>query len=173
MIRNSGPTMRSCPTRRKSPRSSRSSADGSGDSFRAIYSRPHSKAPDAFLQKRMERTPDPAQRQIRLHQRTERTIRTTVATEFSEKVARARVPQGAWIDLLAHAVLEDRSWTIDEVLLRHGYSGSRDVLQRGRHRIARALIEKMSDAEKRSFVLDALISGWNSPQTSEGKRAVF
>jgi ParB/RepB/Spo0J family partition protein len=126
-----------------------------------------------FLQKRMERTPDPAQRALRMQQRIERTVRTVVATDFSEKVARAKVPQTEWIDLLARAVLEDRSWTIDDVLLRHGYSGSRDELQRSRHKIAKALIEKMSDAEKRSFVLDAMISGWNSPQTSEGKRAVF
>jgi hypothetical protein len=126
-----------------------------------------------FLQKRMERTPDPAQRALRLQQRIERTVRTAVATDFSEKVVRAKVPQTEWIDLLARAVLEDRSWTIDDVLLRHGYSGGRDELQRSRHKIAKALIEKMSDAEKRSFVLDAMISGWNSPQTSEGKRAVF
>jgi hypothetical protein len=126
-----------------------------------------------FLQKRMERTPDPAQRALRMQQRIERTVRTAVATEFSQQVARAKVPQAAWIDLLARVVLEDRSWTIDEVLLRHGYSGTRDELQRGRHRIAKGLIEKMNDADKRSFVLDALISGWNSPQTSEGKRAVF
>jgi hypothetical protein len=46
-------------------------------------------------------------------------------------------------------------------------------LQRARLKIAKGLIEKMTDAEKRSFVLDAMISGWNSPQTSEGKRAVF
>jgi ParB/RepB/Spo0J family partition protein len=46
-----------------------------------------------FLQKRMERTPDPAQRELRLRQRIERTVRTAVATDFSEKVARAKVPQ--------------------------------------------------------------------------------
>ncbi len=126
-----------------------------------------------FLQKRMERTPDPAQRELRMQQRIERTVRTAVATDFSEKVARAKVPQAAWIDLLARVVLEDRSWTIDEVLVRHGYSGTRDELQRNRQRIAKSLITAMNDAEKRSFVLDALISGWNSPQTSEGKRAVF
>src|SRR5262249_28308508 len=91
----------------------------------------------------------------------------------SEKVARAKVPQADWIDLLARAVLEDRSWTIDEVLLRHGFSGTREEVQRSRQKIAKGLIEKMSDAEKRSFVLDAMISGWNSPQTSDGKRAVF
>jgi ParB/RepB/Spo0J family partition protein len=127
----------------------------------------------AFVQKRMERTPDPAQRELRMQQRIERTVRTAIATDFSEKVTRAKVPQTAWIDLLARVVLEDRSWTIDDVLLRHGYSGTRDDLQRGRHRIAKSLITAMNDAEKRSFVLDALISGWNSPQTSEGKRAVF
>jgi hypothetical protein len=126
-----------------------------------------------FLQKRMERTPDPAQRALRLQQRIERSVRVAVATEFSEKAARAKVPQSEWIDLLARAILEDRSWTIDEVLLRHGYTGSRDELQRNRHKIAKGLIEAMSDASKRSFILDALISGWNSPQTSEGKRAVF
>ena len=126
-----------------------------------------------FLQKRMERTPDPAQRKLRMQQRIERTVRTAIATDFSEKVARAKVPQSEWIDLLARAVLEDRSWTIDDVLLRHGYSGKREELQRNRHKIAKGLIEKMSDAEKRSFVLDAMISGWNSPQTSEGKRVVF
>ncbi|HYK05160.1 MAG TPA: ParB/RepB/Spo0J family partition protein [Thermoanaerobaculia bacterium] len=126
-----------------------------------------------FLQKQMERTPDPAQRELRLQQRIERSVRTAVATEFSEKVARAKVSQSEWIDLLARAILEDRAWTIDDVLLRHGYSGTREELQRSRHKIAKALIDKMSDAEKRSFVLDAMISGWNSPQTSEGKRAVF
>ena len=139
-----------------------------------------------FLQKRTERTPDPAQRELRTQQRIERNVRTAIATEFSEKVARAKVPQPAWIDLLARAVLEDRSWTIDEVLVRHGYSGTREDLQRNRHKIAKGLIDgmsdaekrsfvldAMSDAEKRSFVLDAMISGWNSPQTSEGKRAVF
>jgi len=126
-----------------------------------------------FLQKQMERTPDPAQRELRLQQRIERTVRTAVATDFSEKVARAKVPQGEWIDLIARAVLEDRSWTIDEVLLRHGFTGTREELQRNRHKIAKSLIDKMSDADKRSFVLDAMISGWNSPQTSEGKRAVF
>jgi ParB/RepB/Spo0J family partition protein len=126
-----------------------------------------------FLQKRMERTPDPAQRQLRLQQRIERTVRTAVATEFSEKVARAKVPPTEWIDLMARAILEDRSWTIDEVLLRHGFSGTREELQRNRAKIAKALIDRMSVAEKRSFVLDAMISGWNSPQTSEGKRAVF
>jgi hypothetical protein len=126
-----------------------------------------------FLQKRMERTPDPAQRELRMQQRIERTVRTAVAREFSEKVARAKVPQAEWIDLLARAILEDRSWTIDDVLLRHGFAGAREELQRNRTKIAKTLIDKMSDAEKRSFVLDAMISGWNSPQTSEGKRAVF
>jgi ParB/RepB/Spo0J family partition protein len=126
-----------------------------------------------FLQKRMERTPDPAQRELRLQQRIERSVRTAIATEFSDKVARAKVPQSEWIDLLARAVLEDRTWTIDDVLLRHGFDGSREDLQRNRQKIAKALLDKMTDAEKRSFVLDAMISGWNSPQTSEGKRAVF
>jgi ParB/RepB/Spo0J family partition protein len=126
-----------------------------------------------FLQKRMERTPDPAQRAIREQQRIERTVRIEVATEFSAQVARAKVPQSEWIDFLARAVLEDRSWTIDDVLLRHGYEGKRDELQRNRLKIAKALIDKMTDAEKRSFVLDAMISGWSSPQTGEGKRALF
>jgi ParB/RepB/Spo0J family partition protein len=127
----------------------------------------------AFLQKRIERTPDPAQRALRLQQRIERAVRTAVATEFSEKVAHAKVPQAEWMDLLARAMLEDRAWTIDDVLLRHGYSGTREVLQRGRKKIATGLLDAMTDAEKRSFVLDALISGWNSPQTGDGKRAVF
>jgi len=126
-----------------------------------------------FLQKRMERTPDPAQRELRLQQRIERSVRTAVATDFSEKVARAKVPQSEWIDLLARAMLEDRAWTIDDVLLRHGFDGKREDLQRNRHKIAKGLIDRMSDVEKRSFVLDAMISGWNSPQTSEGKRIVF
>lgn len=126
-----------------------------------------------FLQKQMERRPDPEQRALRVQQRIERMVRTAVATEFSEKVARAKVPQADWIELLARAVLEDRSWTIDDVLVRHGFAGTREELQRSRHKIAKTLIDEMSDAEKRSFVLDAMISGWNSPQTSEGKRAVF
>ncbi len=126
-----------------------------------------------FLKKRMERTPDPVQRELRLQQRIERSVHTAVATDFSEKVARAKVPQSEWIDLLARAILEDRAWTIDDVLLRHGFDGEREELQRSRHKISKGLIDKMSDVEKRSFVLDAMISGWNSPQTSEGKRVVF
>jgi ParB/RepB/Spo0J family partition protein len=126
-----------------------------------------------FLKKHMERTPDPAQRELRLQQRIERRVRTAIATDFSQKVARAKVPQSEWIDLLARAILEDRAWTIDDVLLRHGFDGKREDLQRSRHKIAKGLIDKMSDVEKRSFVLDAMISGWNSPQTSQGKRLVF
>ncbi len=154
MIRNSGPTMRSCPTRRRSPRCLPSSLVASGDSSPAICLRRRSK-PRAIPSstKRMERTPDPAQTRAadaaahRAHRANRRSPR--ISRRRSREL---KVPQAAWIDLLARVVLEDRSWTIDEVLLRHGLQRHPRRIAAGADiGIAKGLIDKMNDADKRSI----------------------
>jgi len=116
--------------------------------------------------------PDPAARAVRERQRIERGIRTAIATEFATKAATAKVTQSEFLDLLAAAIIEERSWMLDDVLLRHGYTGTRAALQPQRLKVAHHLVSKMSDAEKRAFLLDAIVSAWNSPQTSDRKRSV-
>ena len=59
--------------------------------------------------------------------------------------------------------------------LRQGIvlTGKRDDLKGNCEGIARKLVAKMADAQKRAFVIDALVHAWAGPNADAGKRAVF
>lgn len=115
-----------------------------------------------------------ADRELRAKQRVERAVRTAVIEAYVAAVPKAKVAPAAWIDLLATIAITDQSWRLDEVLPRHGYTGTKqDLLSGNREKIALALVAEMTDGQKRAFVIDTYIHSWFGPNAYGAKRDVF
>lgn len=119
-----------------------------------------------------KRAPDPARAADRLRQRIDRTIRERTGAAFADGIAAAKIPSADFLDLFARIAIEERAWQLDDVLARHGYDGTRGALQKDRARIALALVQGMSDAQKRTFVLDCFITPWTGPHGNAAKKAL-
>jgi ParB/RepB/Spo0J family partition protein len=127
-----------------------------------------------FLRRKSERpTSTDAERELRQQQKLERAVRVATLTAFAGAIPKAKLGASEWIDLLAGIVIEDKGWQLEDVLPRHGFGGKRDDLKGNCEVIARKLVGKMNDAQKRAFVIDALVQTWGGPNADAGKRAVF
>jgi ParB/RepB/Spo0J family partition protein len=127
-----------------------------------------------FLRRKAERpTPDDADRKARQQQKLDRAVRVATLTAFAAAIPKAKLGAPEWIDLLASIVIEEKGWQLEDVLPRHGFTGKREDLKGNCEAIARKLVAKMADVQKRAFVIDALVHAWAGPNADAGKRAVF
>jgi ParB/RepB/Spo0J family partition protein len=127
-----------------------------------------------FLRRKSERpATDDAERKARQQQKLDRAVRVATLAAFAAAIPKAKLGAPEWIDLLAHIVIEEKGWQLEDVLPRHGFTGKRDDLKGNCEAIARKLVAKMGDAQKRAFVIDALVHAWAGPNADAGKRAVF
>ena len=127
-----------------------------------------------FLRRKAERPASPdAEREARAQQKIERAVRQATLAAFAAAIPKAKLGVSEWVDLLASIVIEEKGWQLEDVLPRHGFGGKRDALKGKCEEIARKLVSKMNDAQKRAFVIDALVQTWAGPNADAGKRAVF
>jgi ParB/RepB/Spo0J family partition protein len=127
-----------------------------------------------FLRRKSERpATNDAEREARQQQKLDRAVRVATLAAFAAAIPKAKLGAPEWIDLLASIVIEEKGWQLEDVLPRHGFTGKRDDLKGNCEAIARKLVAKMSDAQKRAFVIDALVQTWAGPNADAGKRAVF
>jgi ParB/RepB/Spo0J family partition protein len=127
-----------------------------------------------FLRRKSERpSSDDAERKARQQQKLDRAVRVATLAAFAAAIPKANLGVPEWIDLLASIVIEEKGWQLEDVLLRHGFTGKRDDLKGNCEGVARKLVAKMADAQKRAFVIDALVHAWAGPNADAGKRAVF
>ena len=127
-----------------------------------------------FLRRKSERpASDDAERKARQQQKLDRAVRVATLAAFAAAIPKAKLGVPEWIDLLAGIVIEEKGWQLEEVLPQHGFTGKRDDLKGNCEAIARKLVAKMADAQKRAFVIDALVHAWAGPNADAGKRAVF
>jgi len=127
-----------------------------------------------FLRRKSERpATNDAERKARQQQKFDRAVRQATLAAFAAAVPKAKLGLSEWIDLLASIVIEEKGWQLEDVLPRHGYTGKRDDLKGSCEAIARKLVAKMADAQKRAFVIDALVQAWAGPNADARKRAVF
>ena len=103
----------------------------------------------------------------------DRAVRKAVLAAFATAIPKAKLTMTEWVNLIAGVVIEDRGWQLEEVLPRHGFTGKREELKGNGEPIARKLVAKMNDAQKRAFVLDVLASPMSSPHVDAGKQAAF
>ena len=80
-----------------------------------------------------------------------------VARELAAKLRTLKLTPSGWIDLLLRAALALHGWKIERVLRRHGFDGSPQEFARDREKIIAKRLDEMSDADKRSFLVDLLI----------------
>jgi hypothetical protein len=116
----------------------------------------------------------PLQRAERLRQRVDRAVRVQMGEAFAAAIPTAKISAADFLDLFARIVVEERAWQLDDVLLRHGFTGTRKELEKenDRTRIALRLIKGMSDTAKRAFILDCLIAPWTGPHSGAVKQAL-
>ncbi|HEX8155370.1 MAG TPA: ParB/RepB/Spo0J family partition protein [Thermoanaerobaculia bacterium] len=127
-----------------------------------------------FLRRKSERpASNDAEREARQQQKLDRAVRIATLAAFAAAIPKAKLGASEWIDVLASIVIEDKGWQLEDVLPRHGFGGTRDALKGKCEEIARKLVAKMNDAQKRAFVIDALVQTWAGPNADAGKRAVF
>lgn len=127
-----------------------------------------------FLRRKSERpATNDAERKARQQQKLDRAVRQATLAAFAAAIPKAKLGLSEWIDLLASIVIEEKGWQLEDVLPRHGFTGKRDDLKGNCEAIARKLVGKMADAQKRAFVIDALVHTWAGPNADVGKRAVF
>jgi ParB/RepB/Spo0J family partition protein len=127
-----------------------------------------------FLRRKSERpASDDAERKARQQQKLDRAVRVATLAAFAAAIQKAKLGVPEWIDLLASIVIEEKGWQLEDVLPRHGFTGKRDDLKGNCEAIARKLVARMNDAQKRAFVIDALVHAWAGPNADAGKRAVF
>ncbi|HYK01046.1 MAG TPA: ParB/RepB/Spo0J family partition protein [Thermoanaerobaculia bacterium] len=127
-----------------------------------------------FLRRKSERpATNDAERQARQQQKLDRAVRVATLAAFAAAMPKAKLGAPEWIDLLASIVIEEKGWQLEDVLPRHGFAGKRDDLKGNCEAIARKLVAKMNDGQKRAFVIDALVHAWAGPNADAGKRAVF
>lgn len=79
-----------------------------------------------------------------------------VARELAIRLRSVKLAPGGWIDLLVRIAVVVNGWKIEGVLRRHGFEGTREEFAKNRERIIKDAIDKMTDAEKRSFLVDLL-----------------
>lgn len=79
-----------------------------------------------------------------------------VARELAIRLRSVKLAPGGWIDLLVRIAVVLNGWKIEGVLRRHGFEGTREEFAKSRERIVKDAIDKMTDAEKRSFLVDLL-----------------
>jgi ParB/RepB/Spo0J family partition protein len=127
-----------------------------------------------FLRRKAERpASNDAEREARAQQKIERAVRQATIAAFAAAIPKAKLGLSEWIDLLAHIVIEEKGWQLEDVLPRHGFDGKRDALKGKCEETAKKLVAKMNDAQKRAFVIDALMHTWAGPNADAGKRAIF
>jgi ParB/RepB/Spo0J family partition protein len=127
-----------------------------------------------FLRRKAERpAANDAEREARQQQKIDRAVRQATLAAFAAAIPKAKLGLSEWIDLLAAIVIEEKGWQLEDVIPRHGFGGKRDALKGKCEEIARKLVAKMQDAQKRAFVIDALMCTWAGPNADTGKRAVF
>lgn len=127
-----------------------------------------------FLRRKSERpATNDAERMARQQQKLDRAVRVATLAAFVAAIPKAKLGVPEWIDLLAGIVIEEKGWQLEDVLPRHGFTGKRDELKGNCEVTARRLVAKMHDAQKRAFVIDALVHAWVGPNADIGKRAVF
>jgi ParB/RepB/Spo0J family partition protein len=118
-----------------------------------------------FLRRKSERpASDDAERKARQQQKLDRAVRVATLAAFAVAIPKAKLGAPEWIDLLASIVIEEKGWQLEDVLPRHGFTGKRDDLKGNCEAIARKLVAKMGDAQKRAFVIDALVHAWAGPK---------
>lgn len=127
-----------------------------------------------FLRRKAERPAgNDAEREARQQQKLDRAVRQATLAAFAAAIPKAKLGLSEWIDLLTSIVIEEKGWQLEDVLPRHGFGGKRDALKGKCEEIAGKLVAKMNDAQKRAFVIDALMHTWAGPNADAGKRAVF
>jgi len=127
-----------------------------------------------FLRRKSERpATNDAERKARQQQKLDRAVRVATLAAFAAAIPKAKLGVPEWIDLLASIVIEEKDWQLEDVLPRHGFTGTRDALKGKCEDTAKKLVAKMGDAQKRAFVIDALVHAWAGPNADAGKRAVF
>jgi ParB/RepB/Spo0J family partition protein len=127
-----------------------------------------------FLRRKSERpATNDAERKARQQQKLDRAVRVATLAAFAVAIPKAKLGVPEWIDLLASIVIEEKGWQLEDVLPRHGFAGKRDELKGNCEVTARKLVAKMGDAQKRAFVIDALVHAWAGPNADAGKRALF
>ncbi|HEX8254628.1 MAG TPA: ParB/RepB/Spo0J family partition protein [Thermoanaerobaculia bacterium] len=127
-----------------------------------------------FLRRKAERPASTdAEREARQQQKIERAVRQATLAAFAAAIPKAKLGLSEWIDLLASIVIEEKGWQLEDVLPRHGFGGKREALKGKCEETAKKLIAKMNDAQKRAFIIDALMHTWAGPNADAGKRTVF
>lgn len=82
--------------------------------------------------------------------------REAVARELALRLRSVKLAPGGWIDLLVRIAVVLNGWKLEGVLRRHGFEGTPEEFAKSRSGIVKDAIDKMTDAEKRAFLVDLL-----------------
>jgi ParB/RepB/Spo0J family partition protein len=114
----------------------------------------------SFAKEKKPQRPGNGQDAARSAARLEEIGNAAVSREFAVKLRSVKLTPGGWIDLLVQIAILLYGWRLENALRRHGFDGTAEEFAKKRERIVADRIAAMSDAEKRSFLVDLLIGDW-------------
>ena len=96
-------------------------------------------------------------------------MQTALRAELATAFAAAMFPPTKWLDLLVRVVVETREWDLADTLPPYGYAPPKKERPEDRRRFLAGL----SEARKRTLILDLLVSEWQDAHHDGARKALY